>query len=213
MKTNTSVRNVPIIGWKVAHSYVRLADLSVIRFSPMSFRDTTYGIEDKALCHGHKHVASAPHLHCVCGFNAWDDEATSLRYMFAVQRVHEERLQTSSPELRERVANWTMLRVALFGHVIEGTLSATNIDDFGYRSSNQRVLDIFFEDRCAMCENKTTQLAALETESFSPFFAGDCRRLRPLCTMHLNETHITLELATLEKRNNVKIHWGYPTSE
>ncbi len=212
VKTNASIRNSPIIGWKVAHSYVLLAKPDVLRFSPLSFRNTTYGAEDRALCHGHRHVSSAPHLRCACGFNAWDNEETSIRYMIEAQKVHDFRSRTVLPELRERDANWVMLRVALFGRVIEGTMSATNVDDFGYRASNQRVLDVFFDEQCVVCGNQTTQLMALGTETFSPFFAGNCRRLRPLCAMHLDETHTILDPAILERHNNVKIHWGYPTS-
>ena len=214
VSAKSSIYTAPIVAWKVAHSYVASIDMEQIRFEPVTARSAIYDVESVAECihgYGTPHARPAPYGPCHCGFNAWQTERTALSYLEKSVNSYDTRLKVPlfGPSWP---ASFVLLRVALYGKVIEGTLSAINVNEYGYRAARQRVLDVFMDKVCGYCYSKSVQLYALKgvkSVTADPF-AGR-RQLRALCERHVHTlAHRMIHPDVLEARNNIKLHWGYP---
>jgi len=172
----------------------------------MVIRDVTYGVEATARCvtrEGH----AAPADGCRCGFNAWHDIASAYEYFYKWRRPREGGPQPRAGNVRV-VNSVALLRVALSGHVIEGTLDVRTLNEWGYRASSQRVTDVFFETKCAFCAEPAVGLGVAQTKFTLPE-TNLCQLVRPTCPNHQIRT--ILQPKDLMEHNDVGVHWGYPS--
>ena len=195
--TPTIVSHDWTIGWKVANIYIRQD--GALCFAPVHQDGAirAYGVDAVAECQRYAHPA--PYDTCKCGFNAWEDLEIVWRYARGAQRAKEYGIaQTES---------LVLLRVGLYGDVVDGTITiGPDWKPWGYRASQQRVADIFFSKECASCSQPAVGLGALD---YNITWAG--WRLRPLCQEHLDQTERTVKTDRLMARNDVTVHWGYPS--
>lgn len=193
-----------VVGWKQANVYVR-DDLRTLHFVPIHQDGIiyTYGVDDQARCQQYEHLhGQVPDDDCRCGFNAWDELETVWVYDRSVK--HNSYIY---PEWAVR--SLALLRVGLYGDLIDATMtirfSGGERKYWGYRSSRQRVSDIFFEKKCDSCEDVAFGLGLVYYDLAWGW------TLRPLCSTHLEEARATVSLAALSQHNDVEIHWGYPS--
>jgi hypothetical protein len=203
-----AARTGPIVAWKIAHVYVMTEDPEVLRFSPIMHRDTTYGVREKAECFLEtSHRYELPVDKCRCGFNAWHDLERAYEYMVLDER--HERFKERRGIATLRRSNHAFLRVSLYGDVIEGTYSSDDIKYWGYRAAYQRIEDVFLRENCYLCGRTARHLGTINEEKF---FNMDCLQLRPFCDLHAETaTHSVIQSAALERRNNTRVHIGYPS--
>lgn len=198
-----------VIGWKAAFASVT-ADLRTIRFKAVIKYSCTYGVEARAICRAPHRTHAAPDDQCRCGFNAWDSADLAVMYLYdhrAFLDKSASRFETSPPLGWSR--SLTVLRVGLYGDVIEGTLDAgENWDKWGYRASDQLTTDVFFSGHCAACGDQARYIGATAKTSL---MRSTLIPLNPLCVQHANRSEYILQPGSLSERNNVGIHLGFPS--
>lgn len=192
--------------WKVANVCITVNYPRTIKFVPTIAHSVTYGMRDQARC-VLRNSHPVPANNCQCGFNAWHDVATAEQYLDGYRRLHEGRLC----HIEQRPESLTLLRVALSGDVIEGTLSTMPTSAWGYRASKQQVTDIFFSTVCTFCRNDATGLALARKKYPVPGDSGLHYPVRPSCGGH--GIHLIIQPEQLMKHNDVAIHWGHPSEQ
>ncbi|USN96218.1 MAG: hypothetical protein H6797_04025 [Candidatus Nomurabacteria bacterium] len=198
-----------VIGWKGAYASVA-PDLRTLRFKPLIVNAGIYGVNDKAVCFGHRPKHKVPGNLCRCGFNAWDNDDLAMRYIGMYHESDIRNMQSIGTMPRYGwLRSMVLLRVGMHGDVIEGTLDAgKGWDKWGYRASDQRVADVFFDDCCAACGAKAKYLCAMSKEHVH---SDALLPLRSFCAQHSRYGQYVLQKASLSERNHVDIHWGPPS--
>lgn len=203
-----------VIGWKATTAYLRESGEFV--FMPLIIKNLQYTIDDTACCY-HRGHTKPPYDDCRCGFNAWHDIAQALDYMEPYARHHDSRgnyVSMGTYMLPLYAWNFTMvmLRVGLYGDVIDAIEPA-----WGYRAEKQRVADVFFNERCAYCQNFATVIGVMNAEYPVPYWMSEempaSRLLWQLCSIHENLALYTFSASELNAINGVNVHLGYPTPD
>ncbi len=198
-----------VIGWKAATPYIR--DTNELVFMPLVCRNIPYVVNDVAECRRYGH-ARPPGDFCRCGFNAWHDVEQSLRYVRTQARVVPTTAYHGNHKLPVPATNETLtiLRVGLHGDVIDLTEPA-----WGYRAEKQRVLDMFVSNACAACTRDAVALGVMNTiypqspnERTVPSYL-----VWPLCDNHIYLSRRMIDSRDITARNNVIVHWGFPTPD
>lgn len=198
-----------VIGWKAATPYIR--DSNELVFMPLVCRNIPYNVNDVAVCRQYGHV-QPPGDYCRCGFNAWHDTDQALRYVRTQSQPPPTTAYHGNHKMPVPSTNETLviLRVGLHGDVVDMREPA-----WGYRAEKQRVVDIFVNNACAVCSRDATTLSVVNTvyprspnEHAVPSYL-----IWPLCNYHVYLSRRIIDVKDIAARNNVTIHWGYPTSE
>lgn len=200
-----------VIGWKAAMPYIR--DSNDLVFMPLVCRDIPYGVNDVAVCRRYGH-SRPPADRCKCGFNAWNDIDQAISYALLPPGTMITVAHHGNHKLPVHSANETLaiLRVGLHGSVLDCIEPA-----WGFRAEKQRVGNVFFNSGCALCSADATALGVMNTEyPLSPqqrAVNDTSYLLWSLCNRHHHMARRIVDPTDIATRNNVKIHWGYPTSE
>lgn len=198
-----------IIGWKAA--YVAVApDLRTLKFKPLVINPGVYGVDDKAVCFGSRPKHRVPADGCHCGFNAWDSIDYALQYAGLRQELEEQNMQRIGriPEYGW-FRSMVLLRVGMFGDVIEGTLDAgKGWDKWGYRASHQRIADVYMDSHCAACDAKARYVCAMPKDYLHQ---AAVLPLRSFCDEHANYSRYILQISRLADYNGIGMYWGQPS--
>lgn len=182
-----------IVGWKVSNLLVstdgkHLALEQVMQDGHIR----AYSLDDTAMCNQWGHTA--PDKDCACGFNAYTEPKPALDYGKWAEKQAKWHLITR---------NLVLLRVGLYGRMIEGTLPRAG--GWGYRSTKQRVDTICLPVKCGFCGKKATMAAAEPKEGFPHF--GVYLYLRPSCDACATPEVPHFTLPALAKVSGVKVRW------
>jgi len=184
-----------IIGWKATNLIID-PDTGEILLEQVHLDGLTSAIslDDEASCGQWSHAS--PHPDCRCGFNAWQSRDMALDYM---------RRLTLAPAPGYLVtSNLVLARVGLYGRVLEGTLM--DKDDWGYRSSRQRVHSIYIPTKCGWCDQLAVMLAVGDGEHAACW--NPCRPyLRPACESCAVASERSYNLASLAEAQGIKLKW------
>lgn len=200
-----------VIGWKAATPYIRESNELV--FMPLVCRNIPYIVNDVAVCRRYGH-SNPPADTCRCGFNAWHDIDQALHYALSDPNIIPTMAYHGNHMIPVASVGETLviLRVGLHGDVIDLREPA-----WGYRAELQRVGDVFFSNACAACRRDAVALGIMNTTyPSSPnqrAVVGESYLIWPLCDNHTHLARRTIDPTDIATRNNVKIHWGYPTSD
>lgn len=198
-----------VIGWKAATPYIR--DNNELVFMPLVCRNIPYVVNDIAVCRQYGH-AQPPGDYCRCGFNAWHDTDQALRYVRTESRPPPTTAYHGNHKMPVPSINETLviLRVGLHGDIVDMREPA-----WGYRAERQRVVDMFVNNACATCSRDAVTLGVMNTvypqspnERTVPSYL-----IWPLCDHHVYLSRRIIDSRDIAAHNNVKIHWGYPTSD
>lgn len=198
-----------IIGWKAAN--IALAsDMETLVFRSVVMGGRPYPREAKAECLLYHHRHKAPVDHCKCGFNAWDELDFATTYWCFFSQIQEQYVYQVSPDRSKLfIGSCVLLRVGLAGDVIEGTIDAGDKwKEWGYRASSQIVTDVFFEERCAICDEEAHTLCAMQNVSVDD---SDLYPLRNLCNQHIALSERALPISYLSNENDVGVYIGLPS--
>jgi hypothetical protein len=184
-----------LIGWKTANLVIssstgRIGFTQVFQFN----RFRAYAADDVASCLKSNHPA--PDYNCHCGFNAFHDEHNAR--IFASQLNDKNRGNMVSHNL-------VMLRVGLYGRVIEGIYQYR--DDWGYKAERQRVANVFVPPTCGRlaCRRPAMWMGVLEKDK-TPDIAG-YSYLRPLCVEDITQRGTTISLEQCSDILKVPFLW------
>lgn len=199
-----------VIGWKGAYASVA-SDLRTLKFKPLVVNLGVYGVDDKAACFGSRPKHIVPADYCHCGFNAWSSKEHALQYVALRQILEEKNMRRIGriPPSYGWFRSVVLLRVGIYGDVIEGTLDAgKNWNKWGYRASHQRVADVYLDDRCAACDAKAHYICAM-SKAYTR--SHELLPLRSYCSEHAQYGGYILQISRLAEYNNISIHWGEPS--
>jgi hypothetical protein len=193
-----------LIGFKVANLVVsegtgRIALLQTF-ISGLTY--APYDFDAPARCGASKDHA-APAYDCRCGFNAWEEEDHVWRY--AGQIDHPPSPYAHASFIRE---NLIVLRVGLYGHVIQGTYEDPQL--WGYKAQRQRVAGLFFATACS--DRKCQEPAVLTGIHASNKTKPPCdgyQYLRALCLNHASEAGMRLFPRELSAATGVPVFWQH----
>lgn len=199
-----------VYAWKMAHVYVAPRHNMSLRFRPMISPHPAYGLNETAICSVHSYHTMPPYDDCHCGFNAWQQAKVALEYFDSLERADSSCCQRY--RLSRSLQCPALLRVRLSGDIIEGTLSAAEVNKWGYRASRQLITDVFFGAGCyqAGCDAKAVGLSVTRHAYKLPRTPGVMfRPVRPACTKH--NIRVILQPKELMSSNDVGIHPTYPS--
>lgn len=199
------VSTASLYAWKVAYPYVAAGQSNVLRLLPMISLNPSYGLSDRAKCLDRLH-SSPPYDWCRCGFNAWHDRDVAQRYG-AIKRSRRRLIYRGVPS---KSLFTSLLYVRLEGEVVEATMDAEHLDEWGYRAARQQVADIFFVSVCEHCMRAPTDGFSLSSEKrcFAEVPGVLFSHLQASCGACSPDLLSPRELMAA---NDVGIHIGYPS--
>ena len=170
----------------------------------------SYDVNAQARCLLYRNGHVPPEDSCKCGFNSWYDNGLAMRYMRFYQMLQPGYAYHYVDAAREFASSVVLLRVGMYGDVVEGTLNAGGKwEQWGYRASNQLVTDVFFDGKCAFCNARAKYVCATASA-----FINNEEELLPLrtyCAEHTIYGQYILQPEGLSKRNDVGIYRELPS--
>jgi hypothetical protein len=183
-----------IIGWKVANLIIT-PDRQIM-FEPVVQNGIIRAIAIDAVAECGQYTHPALTTWCHCGFNAFETREDAERIWS---------FYSSQPRSFNVTKNVMMLRVGLYGRVLEG--SHGNGYKWGYRAAQQRAANVFVPRWCGApgCSERAIALGLAPGELSYALPGTDY--FRPLCDLHSSQSSYALKLEEATRKTDVEFLW------